>query len=108
MLNTPGSYGKGCESALFHYHNGRGRIYLQLIFYDHVKSKDMKQTSQFQLDYLSQLNEQQLDALRQSLGKPTGSATKRQLRVWVHRELITFNAETNLYTKTETYRNRTR
>ena len=47
--------------------------------------------------------EQQLDALRQSLGKPTGSATKRQLRVWVHRELVTFNSETGLYTKTETY-----
>ena len=47
--------------------------------------------------------EQQLDALRQRLGKPTGGATKRQLRVWVHRELITFNAETGLYTKTEAY-----
>ena len=47
--------------------------------------------------------EQQLDALRQNMGKPTGSATKRQLRVWVHRELVTFNSETGLYTKTETY-----
>lgn len=52
--------------------------------------------------------EVQLDALRQSLGKPTGSATKRQLRVWVHRGLITFNAETELYTKTASYLNRTR
>ena len=47
--------------------------------------------------------EQQLDALRQRLGKPTGGATKRQLRVWVHRELIAFNAETGLYSKTEAY-----
>ena len=47
--------------------------------------------------------EQQLDALRQTLGKPTGSATKRQLRVWVHRQLVTFNSETGLYTKTEKY-----
>ena len=52
--------------------------------------------------------EQQLDALRQSLGKPTGSATKRQLRVWLHRGLVTFNAETDLYSKTEAYLNRTR
>jgi len=52
-------------------------------------------------------NEQQLDALRQSLGKATGSATKRQLRVWVHRGLITFNEQTGLYTKTEAYLNRT-
>jgi hypothetical protein len=51
--------------------------------------------------------EVQLDALRQSLGKPTGSATKRQLRVWVHRGLITMNEETGVYTKTETYLNRT-
>ena len=52
--------------------------------------------------------EQELDALRQSLGKATGSATKRQLRVWVHRNLVTFNAETDLYSKTEAYLNRTR
>ena len=48
-------------------------------------------------------NEQQLDALRHQLGKPTGSATKRQLRVWVHRGLVTFNADTGLYSKTEKY-----
>ena len=48
-------------------------------------------------------SEVQLDALRLSLGKPTGGATKRQLRVWVHRGLITFNAETELYTKTANY-----
>ena len=48
-------------------------------------------------------SEQQLDALRLSLGKPIGSATKRQLRVWVHRQLITFNEATGLYTKTKEY-----
>lgn len=48
-------------------------------------------------------SEQQLDVLRQSLGKATGSATKRQLRVWVHRGLITFNDQTGLYSKTEKY-----
>lgn len=49
--------------------------------------------------------ENQLEALRQSMGKPTGSATKRQLRVWVHRGLITLNEQTGLYTKTEKYLN---
>lgn len=46
--------------------------------------------------------EQQLEALRESSGK-SREGTKRQLRVWVHRGLITFNAETGLYTKTDTY-----
>ena len=50
-------------------------------------------------------NEQQLEALRVSIGK-SKEGTKRQLRVWVHRGLITFNAETGLYTKTEAYLNR--
>ena len=49
--------------------------------------------------------ENQLEALRQSMGKPTGSATKRQLRVWVHRGLITLNEQTGLYTKTKKYLN---
>ena len=50
-------------------------------------------------------NEQQLEALRESQGKPK-DGTKRQLRVWVHRGLITFNSETGLYSKTEAYLNR--
>ncbi|MCR5240410.1 MAG: hypothetical protein K6E15_09675 [Prevotella sp.] len=51
--------------------------------------------------------EQQLEALRTSMGK-SKDGTKRQLRVWVYRGLITFNAETGLYTKTEEYLNRSR
>lgn len=51
--------------------------------------------------------EEQLEALRLESGK-SKEGTKRQLRVWVHRGLITFNEETRLYTKTETYLNRTR
>ena len=47
-------------------------------------------------------NEQQLEALRQSMGK-SKEGTKRQLRVWVHRGLITLDSETGLYTKTEKY-----
>lgn len=52
-------------------------------------------------------NEQQLEALRESVGK-SKDGTKRQLRVWIHRGLISFDAETGLYTKTESYLNRTR
>ncbi len=52
-------------------------------------------------------SEQQLEALRESQGKPK-EGTKRQLRVWVHRGLITLNENTGLYTKTEAYLNRMR
>ncbi len=52
-------------------------------------------------------NEQQLDALRQSMDKPIGTATKRQLRVWSARGFITYSNQTGLYTKTEAYLKRT-
>ena len=48
-------------------------------------------------------NEQQLDALRQQLGKPTGAASKKQLSVWSARGFIEYSAQTGLYTKTEKY-----
>ena len=48
-------------------------------------------------------SEQQLDALRQSLDKPIGAATKRQLRVWSARGFITYSNQTGLYTITEEY-----
>ncbi len=51
--------------------------------------------------------ELQLEALRKSSGKSV-DGTKRQLRVWIHRGLITYSEETGLYTKTEEYLNRTR
>lgn len=51
--------------------------------------------------------EEQLVVLRESYGK-SKEGTKRQLRVWVHRGLITLNAETGTYSKTESYLNRTR
>ena len=51
--------------------------------------------------------EEQLEALRLESGK-SKEGTKRQLRVWVHRGLITLNEETGVYTKTESYLNRTR
>ena len=53
-------------------------------------------------------SEQQLDALRGSLGKPTGAATKKQLSVWSARGWIERSAQTDLYVKTEKYLNRTR
>ena len=52
-------------------------------------------------------NELQLEALRESMGK-SKDGTKRQLRVWVHRGLITFNEQTGLYIKTEAYLKRAR
>ena len=51
--------------------------------------------------------ELQLEALRESIGK-SKEGTKRQLRVWVHRGLITYSAQTGLYTKTEEYLKRSR
>ena len=51
--------------------------------------------------------EEQLVVLRESYGK-SKEGTKRQLRVWVHRGLITLNAETGIYSKTESYLNRAR
>ena len=51
----------------------------------------------------SSFNEQQLDALRQRLGKPTGAASKKQLSVWSARGFIEYSAQTGMYTKTEAY-----
>ena len=47
-------------------------------------------------------NEQQLNALRVSLGKPE-KGTAHQLSVWKNRNFITYSNETGLYTKTEEY-----
>ena len=53
-------------------------------------------------DLEDSFNEQQLEALRLSMGK-SKEGTKRQLRVWKHREFITYSAQTGLYTKTQEY-----
>ena len=47
-------------------------------------------------------NEQQLEALRLSIGK-TKEGTKRQLRVWKARKFITYSAQTGMYIKTKEY-----
>ena len=47
-------------------------------------------------------NESQLEALRESVGKPK-DGTKRQLRKWLFRKFITYSNQTGLYTKTEEY-----
>ena len=49
-------------------------------------------------------NEQQLEALRLSLGK-NKEGTKHQLNVWKNRGFIAFDSQTGLYTKTEDYLN---
>ena len=55
------------------------------------------------LDSLSDtFNEQQLNALRVSLGK-SEKGTKHQLRVWKNRKFVTYSNETGLYTKTDEY-----
>ena len=53
-------------------------------------------------------SELQLEALRQSLGKPTGAETKRQLRVWYARGFIEYDEQTGLWTKTESYLKRSK
>lgn len=47
-------------------------------------------------------NEQQLEILRESLGK-SKEGTKHQLSVWINRKFITYSNQTGLYTKTEEY-----
>lgn len=47
-------------------------------------------------------NEQQLEALRISLGK-SKNRTKHQLQVWKTRDFITYSAQTGMYTKTKEY-----
>lgn len=55
------------------------------------------------LDSLEQsFSEQQLEALRVSLGK-SQEGTKHQIDVWNNRGFITYSAETGLYTKTASY-----
>lgn len=55
-------------------------------------------------DLPSSFNEQQLEALRLSIGKKK-EGTKHQLNVWKNRGFITFSPQTGLYTKTTTITN---
>ena len=52
-------------------------------------------------------NEAQLEALRVNIGKPK-DGSNRQLRVWMNRGFIEYSKQADLYTKTETYLNRTK
>ena len=55
------------------------------------------------LDSLDKVfNEQQLEALRTSLGK-SKEGTNHQLSVWKNRGFITYSEQTGLYSKTESY-----
>lgn len=53
-------------------------------------------------DLQDSFSETQLEALRESCGKPK-EGTRRQLRVWQSRGFITYDAQTALYTKTAEY-----
>ena len=67
-----------------------------------VKKKDGPKNMLDSLD--NTFNEQQLEALRVSLGK-SQDGTKHQLNVWKNRGFITYSAETGLYSKTEKFLN---
>ena len=69
-----------------------------------IQSEDTQKSGpKNMLDSLSPtFNEQQLEALRMSLGK-SKEGTKHQLRVWKFRKFITYSDETGLYTKTDEY-----
>ena len=79
------------------------------VFGDMLKEGDISPAStqktgpKNMLDNLEQsFSEQQLEALRVSLGK-SQEGTKHQIDVWNNRGFITYSAETGLYTKTDEY-----
>ena len=51
---------------------------------------------------INNFNEQQLEALRMSLGK-NKEGTLHQLCVWKNRGFVTYSAQARLYTKTKEY-----
>ena len=79
------------------------------VFGDMIKGSDdsadalQKAGPKNMLDSLgTTFNEQQLEALRQSLGK-SSEGTRHQLSVWKDRGFIQYSAQTGLYSKTEKY-----
>ena len=85
-------------------------LWSKMILFADMLGKDTYQMSETQrrgprnmLDEMPDtFNEAQLEALRTNLGK-NKEGTGGQLRQWLFRKFITFNAETGLYTKTEEY-----
>jgi len=85
-------------------------IWSKMAVFADMLGKDTYQMSETQrrgpknmLDSLpNTFNEAQLEALRTSLEK-SKEGTNSQLRKWVFRKFITFDAQTGLYTKTEEY-----
>ena len=81
------------------------------VFGDMFKGGDIQQDEvqksgpKNMLDNLEKtFNEQQLEALRVSLGK-SKEGTRHQLNVWKNRKFIEYSSQTGLYTKTEEYLN---
>ena len=82
----------------------------QMIFSDMVNGKDVDLTAETQrhgpvnmLESLSNpFSKAQLKALRMQKGK-SEEGTDGQLRQWVFRKMVTYSAETDLYTITEEY-----
>ena len=85
-------------------------IWSKMAVFADMLGKDTYQMSETQrrgpknmLDSLpNTFNEAQLEALRTNLEK-SKEGTNSQLRKWVFRKFITFDAQTGLYTKTEEY-----
>ena len=72
---------------------------------DNQSDDSQKSGPKNMLDSLSDtFNENQLEALRESLGK-NKQGTRHQLNVWKNRGFIEYSAQTGLYTKTEKYLN---
>ena len=71
-----------------------------------IQAEDSQKTGpKNMLDSLDKVfNEQQLEALRLSLGK-SKEGTQHQLSVWKSRKFITYCAQTGLYSKTKEYLN---
>ena len=70
---------------------------------DEQSEGDQRRGPKNMLDSLDKVfNEQQLEALRTSLGK-SKEGTNHQLSVWKNRGFIEYSAQTGLYTKTEAY-----
>ena len=87
-------------------------IWSKMAVFADMLGKDTYQMSETQrrgpknmLDSLPDtFNEAQLEALRTNLEK-SKEGTNSQLRKWVFRKFITYDAETGLYTKTKEYLN---
>lgn len=98
------SIGSFVEWFCYHDMWSKVRVFGDLFKGSEIEGSDVQRSGpQNMLDSLDDsFNEQQLEALRISLGK-SKEGTNHQLRVWKHRGFITYSAQTGLYSKTQEY-----